>query len=258
MVDVAAFLTPFKLAQVLAVALIGVYTYRKDMLNATGAFTAFAMGALIVLFTSLWWLLLLFALLGLGSAATRWKFKEKQSRKVSEKQGGRRSTRNVIANGAAPAILAVAAPLIADTWGPNVAAVAYVSAIAVAAADTFASEFGSLARKVYLITTWREVPAGVDGGVSLPGQVAALAGGLAISLLGVLFLGVLTTDHLRMSLNAWTILLPVAMGFFGCQVDSVLGATLEGGGLFTKEETNLLSITAGGILGLVLAILLNL
>lgn len=258
MVDVAAFLTPVKLAQVLAVALIGVYTYRKDMLNATGAFTAFAMGALIVLFTSIWWLLLLFALLGLGSAATRWKFKEKQKAKVSEKQGGRRSTRNVIANGVTPAILAVAAPLIADTWGPNVAAVAYVSAIAVAAADTFASEFGSLAKKVYLITTWREVPAGVDGGVSLPGQVAALAGGLAITLLGVLFLGVLTTDHLRMSLNTWTILLPVAMGFFGCQVDSVLGATLEGDGLFTKEETNLLSITAGAVLGLVIAILLQL
>lgn len=256
--DFASFLSAPKLAQVLAVALIGVYTYRKDMLNATGAFTAFAMGALIVLFTNFLWLLLLFALLGLGSAATRFRFKEKQARKVSEKQGGRRSTRNVIANGATPAVLAVAAPLIAGTWGPDVAAVAYVSAIAVAASDTFASEFGSLAKKVYLITTFREVPAGVDGGVSLPGQAAALAGGLAISLLGALFLGILGTGDLVMSVTPWTLLLPVLMGFFGCQVDSVLGATLEGEGLFTKEETNLLSITAGAVLGLVLAILLGL
>lgn len=256
--DVASFLTAPKLAQVLAVALIGVYTYRKDMLNATGAFTAFAMGALIVLFTNFLWLLLLFALLGLGSAATRFRFSEKKARKVSEKQGGRRSTRNVVANGLAPALLAVFAPLIGDTWGANVAAVAYVSAIAVAAADTFASEFGSLAKRVYLITTFRAVPAGVDGGVSLPGQVAALAGGLAISLLGALFLGVLTLGDLRMSVNAWTLLLPVAMGFLGCQVDSVLGATLEGDGLFTKEETNLLSISAGAALGLVLAIFLHL
>ena len=252
------FLTPIKIAQVLAVALVGVYTYRKDMLNATGAFTAFAMGALIVLFTNLLWLVLLFALLGLGSAATRFRFQEKQARKVSEKQGGRRSTRNVVANGATPAVLAVAAPLIADTWGPDVAAVAYVSAIAVAAADTFASEFGSLAKKVYLITTFREVPAGVDGGVSLPGQVAALAGGLAISLLGALLLGVFGTGDLAMQVTPWTVLLPAAMGFLGCQVDSVLGATLEGEGLFTKEETNLLSITAGAALGLVLAILLGL
>lgn len=256
--DFASFLTLPKIAQVLAVAVIGVYTYRKDMLNATGAFTAFAMGALIVLFTNFFWLLLLFALLGLGSAATRFRFKEKQKAKVSEKQGGRRSTRNVIANGATPAVLAVAAPLIAQTWGANVAAVAYVSAIAVAAADTFASEFGSLAKRVYLITTLRPVPAGVDGGVSLQGQVAALAGGLAISLLGALFLGVLTMGAMRMDVTPWTLLLPALMGFFGCQVDSILGATLEGGGLFTKEETNLLSITAGAVLGLVLAILLGL
>lgn len=256
--DVASFLTAPKIAQVLAVALIGVYTYRKDMLNATGAFTAFAMGALIVLFTNFLWLLLLFALLGAGSAATRFRFKEKMARKVSEKQGGRRSTRNVVANGLTPALIAVFAPLIADTWGPDVAGVAYVSAIAVAAADTFASEFGSLAKRVYLITTFREVPAGVDGGVSLPGQVAALAGGLLISVLGALLLGVLTMGDLRMSVNAWTLLLPVGMGFLGCQVDSVLGATLEGEGLFTKEETNLLSITAGAALGLVLAIALGL
>lgn len=253
--------TPLKLAQVLAVGLVGVYTYRKDMLNATGAFTAFAMGALIVLFTNLFWLLLLFALLGLGSAATRFRFQEKQARKVSEKAGGRRSTRNVIGNGAAPAILAIAAPVIATTWSPDVAAVAYVSAVAVAAADTFASEFGSLATRVRLITTFRRVPAGVDGGVSWQGQAAALAGGLVIALLGVLLLAVapmwFATEAPVMAINAWTILIPTAMGFLGCQVDSVLGATLEGDGLFTKEETNLVAISVGAALGLGLAIALG-
>ena len=93
------------------------FTYRKEMLDAAGAFSAFLMGALIVLFTNILWLFLLFALLGLGSAATRFRWSEKQAAKVSEKQGGRRSTRNVIANGLAPAILAVSAPLIARTWG---------------------------------------------------------------------------------------------------------------------------------------------
>src|SRR5687767_13756522 len=229
------FFTLPKLAQVLAVGLVGVYTYRKDMLNAAGAFAAFAMGSLIVLFTNFLWLLLLFALLGLGSAATRWRFGEKQARKVSEKAGGRRSTRNVVANGATPAVLALAAPFIADSsWGPDVAAVAYVSAIAVAAADTFASEFGSLAKRVRMITTLKVVPAGVDGGVSWQGQAAALCGALLISLLGALFLGVFGAGALKMSVTPWTILLPTLMGFFGCQVDSVLGATLEGGGLFTK------------------------
>lgn len=253
--------TPAKLLQVLAVSLVGVFTYRKDMLNATGAFTAFVMGALIVLFTNLLWLFLLFALLGLGSAATRFRFAEKQAKKVSEKQGGRRSTRNVIANGATPAVFAVLAPLVASAFGPSVAGVAFVSAIAVAAADTFASEFGSLAKRVRMITTFKVVPAGVDGGVSWQGQAAAFVGGLLISLLGALFLGIaplwIHTDAPRMHVSWLTILLPTLMGFFGCQVDSVLGATLEGGGLFTKEETNLLSISAGAVLGLVLALVLH-
>src|SRR5581483_249041 len=200
MVDAASFLAPAKLLQVLAVAAIGVYTYRKDMLNVAGAFTAFAMGALIVLFTNFSWLLLLFALLALGSAATRFRYAEKERAKLSEKAGGRRSTRNVIANGLTPAILAVAAPFLGALWGPDVAAVAYVSAIAVAASDTLASEFGSLAKRVYLITNLKQVPAGVDGGVSFPGQMAALAGGAIIALLGWLFLGVLTGGALRMSL----------------------------------------------------------
>ena len=50
--------------------------------------------------------------------------------------------------------------------------------------------------------------------------------------------------------------IPVAMGFLGCQVNSVLGATLEGEGLFTKEETNLVSIAVGGVGGFALALLL--
>jgi len=250
------FLAPVKLAQVLAVALIGVYTYRKDMLNAAGAFSAFLMGALIVLFTNFWWLLLLFALLGLGSAATRFRFAEKKAAKVSEKGGGRRSTRNVVGNGLAPAVLAVSAPLAAQNFGADVAAVAYVSAVAVAAADTFASEFGSLARNVYLITTFRKVPAGVDGGVSLPGTLAALVGGLVMAGLGTLLLGLVQAGDLRMSVSWWTFGIPALAGFVGCQVDSVLGATLEGDGLFTKEETNLVAIAAGGLLGFALAALL--
>lgn len=259
MVDVvAAFTDPAKIAQILAVGVIGVYTYRKDMLNAAGAFTATLMGALIVLFTNFLWLLLLFMLLGLGSAVTRFRFAEKQAKKVSEKSGGRRSTRNVIGNGLAPTVLAVAAPFIAaSSWGANAAAVAYVSSIAVAAADTFASEFGSLAKNVRMITTLKRVPAGVDGGVSLVGQVAALGGALVISLLGALFLGVLTPGELQLDVTPWTILIPTLMGFLGCQVDSVLGATLEGDGLFTKEETNLFSIIAGAALGLTLAVTLG-
>jgi len=254
-------LLPAKVLQVLAVGLIGVYTYRRDMLNAAGAFTATLMGAIIVLFTNVFWLLMLFALLGLGSAVTRFRFSAKQAAKVAEKKGGRRSTRNVIANGLTPAILAALAPGIAERWSPTVAAIAFVSAIAVAAADTFASEFGSLATRVRLITTWRRVPAGVDGGVSWPGQFAALAGGATMAGLGYVLVGVLSpwfSASAPAPQLAWPLLaIPALVGFAGCQIDSLVGATLEGGGLFTKEETNLAAITFGGAAGLALAVIIG-
>ncbi len=240
----ADYVTLEKGVQVAAVAAIGVYSYQREMLNALGAFTAFAMGAAIVFFTNIFWLLLLVALLGLGSAATRFRYAEKAARKVAEKAGGRRRSRNVIANGLVPTVAAVASPLVVDQWGGAAAAVTYVTAVAVAASDTLASEFGSLSKRVIMITTLKPVPAGTDGGVSLVGQLAALGGAASIALLGAFFCGVLTIGAWAMPVNAWTIGIPAVMGFVGCQIDSVLGGTLEVHGLVTKEEVNFLSIAA--------------
>lgn len=252
--DVLRLLTPFqwKALQIAVVLAIGVYTYRKKMLNVAGAATAAAMGITIVLATNIWWLALLFALLAMGSAATRFRFADKQSRHVAEKAGGRRSTKNVLANGLPAALLAVLAPLLDGPLGATPVAVAYASAVAVAASDTLASEFGSLADRVYMITTFRRVPAGTDGGFSAVGQFAALGGGFILAVLAAFFLGFLARD-MRIS---WLALgIPTLCGFVGCQVDSLLGATLEGEGLLTKEEVNGLSIAVGGILGLLLAVL---
>src|SRR5438445_650588 len=43
------------------------------------------------------------------------------------------------------------------------------------------------------------------------------------------------------------VLIPVAIGFLGCQLDSVLGATLERRGLVSKKTVNLVSTTTGAI-----------
>ncbi|HLE96358.1 MAG TPA: DUF92 domain-containing protein [Candidatus Thermoplasmatota archaeon] len=258
--DLIAFFSPraWKTLQLALVVAIGVYTYRRRMLNAAGAFTAVACGAAIVLATSIVWLVLLFALLAIGSAATRFHYSEKEARKVAEKAGGRRRTRNVLANGLPATIVAILVPFLSGSLGYTPLAVAYVSAVAVAASDTLASEFGSLAKRVYLITTLRRVPAGTDGGFSAVGQAAAVAGALALAVLGWLFLGYIPEVFGLvpwMEVRPLTLLIPTLAGFFGCQVDSVLGATLEGEGLLTKEEVNGLSIAAGAILGLLLAVL---
>ena len=44
------------------------------------------------------------------------------------------------------------------------------------------------------------------------------------------------------------VLIPATIGFLGCQIDSVLGATLERRGLVNKKTVNLVSTTSGAIL----------
>ena len=44
------------------------------------------------------------------------------------------------------------------------------------------------------------------------------------------------------------LVIPAIIGFVGCQIDSVIGATLERKGLVNKKTTNLLATCTGAIL----------
>ncbi|MDZ7694210.1 MAG: DUF92 domain-containing protein [Balneolaceae bacterium] len=61
-------------------------------------------------------------------------------------------------------------------------------AVAVATADTWATELGSqrFNAKTYLITTFQKIKPQTDGGVSVPGTLAAITGSLIISIVAVL------------------------------------------------------------------------
>src|SRR3989475_12422882 len=60
--------------------------------------------------------------------------------------------------------------------------VIFLSALAVAGADTLASEIGVLSRRTVLITTGQPVPPGTDGGVSPLGQLCAIGAALYTSI----------------------------------------------------------------------------
>ena len=44
------------------------------------------------------------------------------------------------------------------------------------------------------------------------------------------------------------IVIPAVVGFLGCQIDSVLGATLERRGIVGKRTVNLVSTSLGGLI----------
>jgi len=251
-------------AQVVAVGLFAWVPYHKGWLTASAAGVAFVLGAAIVLSTSVLWLLVLVSLLLFSSLATRFRYADKVARGTAEAKGGARRVRNVLSNGLAPTAVAVLTPFILLLDGgvdwAHVAALTFLSAVAAAGADTMASELGSLSDRVYLITSWRRVPPGTDGGISLPGQMAALLGAGIIAGLGLLLLGLVAPEvglppAMRLGWVGPAVI--VLAGFFGCQVDSLAGATLELRGYVNKEEVNLLGITAGAALGFALGVVLG-
>ena len=105
----------------------------------------------------------------------------------------------------------------------------YISHYACAAADTWASELGILSiSKPRLVTTFflREVPPGTNGGMSILGTVASLAGGAFIGLVFWLMSFFTVTGDVPSNQFAAVIIGAVA-GLLGSLFDSIMGATLQ-------------------------------
>ncbi len=97
---------------------------------------------------------------------------------------------------------------------------AAAGAIATATADTWATELGSykFGGKTYLISNFKNVKAGSEGGISLRGTVAGILGSLMIAVASVLLFSISWTTGIVTIFGA---------GFIGCLADSYFGATLQ-------------------------------
>jgi len=240
---------------VLLCGVLSALAYVKGVLTLDGAAAAFLVGLLVGVFGQFTWLLLLLFFLLSSFVATRYRFALKEALGVQEGRRGERRASNVLANGLAP--VAVALLAFSDTmslpW--SVSGLMYISVLAVAGADTLASEIGVLSPNAYLILSWRKVRPGTDGAVSLLGTLCALGAALYTALFGWLFLNLDPPAYdFASTMPANTILLaiPVIAGFVGCQIDSLLGETLESRGYIGKRTVNLVATSSGGVIAYVL------
>ena len=124
-------------------------------------------------------------------------------------RGGRRTARQVIANGGAAALAALL-----GSWP------AAAGALAAAAADTWATEIGSFSpTPPRLITSWAPVTRGTSGGITALGTAGGLAGALTMGALA----------HLLPPPGAAPGIAGIAgAGIAGMLFDSLLGATGQG------------------------------
>ena len=172
-------------------------------------------------------------LMVVGTGVTRLGYARKEALGVAEGRGGRRGIGSVVANagaGVAFAFLAGVTPF------SGAFTIAMVAAFATALFDTTATEFGqAFGRRHVLITTWRAVPEGTTGGVSLVGTMAGMLGATLLAGVGW-----------AMGLVAGTAVLAVIFGAFcGSTLDSFLGAITGKGSRSHHHLRNLANTVAG-------------
>ena len=155
---------------------------RLPLLTRAGWVHAGALGT--ILLGSLGWQgwLAVVLYLVLGSAVTKLGFRDKQRRGLAEGRGGSRGPENVWGSAATGAALAL---LIGAGAEPrSVLLVGFAASFAAKLADTFGSEIGKRwGRTTVLITSFRRVPPGTEGAISLEGTLASALGSLLMSVL---------------------------------------------------------------------------
>jgi uncharacterized protein (TIGR00297 family) len=181
--------------------------FRLKVLSSSGAVTAFLTGVIIFGAGGVQWISPLIVFFILSSVIS--KFRRAESGKHSN-----RNIYQVLANGGVPMVVA----LLHFYYQFPFMYIFYLSAIAAATADTWATEIGFFSRKQPRnILTWQTVKRGDSGGITVLGTVGSLAGAAFIALCGIFF--EISTTH---------ILIVTLAGFAGSLIDSLLGASVQG------------------------------
>jgi uncharacterized protein (TIGR00297 family) len=132
-------------------------------------------------------------------------------------QKSARDYRQVLANGLLPASCVIAYALTSHSnWY-----LIFLGTLACATADTWGTEIGLLSnKKPVSIINGRMVEQGISGGITLPGALASVVGGISIAIVGILISPIDFAFLPSVTIISLT-------GLFGSVVDSILGATVQ-------------------------------
>lgn len=209
-----------------------------------------ALGTLIYFYAN-WQGYVLFGLfVGLGSALSKMELKKKTEERTAEANEGKRGVANVAANLLVPALCCALYPLL---HGRPSLLMAFAGAIAAALADTASSEIGVLSpQEPRLITTFKPVPHGTNGAVSLLGTTGAVVACTVITFAAYGTGFVQLASGSAKALSSWVLAGACTAiflaGLFGTAVDSLLGATVEDKFKFVgKGAVNFMCTLTGAI-----------
>lgn len=229
--------------RVLTLAYIVYRSYSHRSLTNTGIAAAFVTGLIHSLPPSNIFLVLIVIFYLTSSKATKFKedLKSKKTKtardtNVLTTSHTQRTHIQVLANSIVASILIIALIFTKDNFTQDILKAGVISQYAAVIADTWSSELGILSKRdPFLITSFKSVPPGTNGGISKTGLLSGLAGASLISAASVV------------TYNESRILLWVYFSFtglLGSIIDSILGAYLQSSVIDKKD--GLVLETLGG------------
>ncbi|WP_310832623.1 DUF92 domain-containing protein [Paenibacillus pedocola] len=195
--------------------------YRKRSLSFSGMIAAFVMGTIYFGAGNAFWFGILLLFFISSSLLSKLHHENKAELELTYDKTGTRDAGQVFANGGMGMLLVLlnaVYPL--ELWG-----FLFIGVMATVTSDTWATEIGTLAKKPpRSVLTGKVLPAGTSGGVSLPGTLAAAAGGALIGAASWLLRAASgMEDHSFLLLS----LAGLIGGLAGAFADSILGATVQ-------------------------------
>eukprot|EP00794_Sanderia_malayensis_P013002 gene13001-14341_t len=229
---------------------ISVRGYRKKSLSLSGAISAVIVGFCLTLANYCYFLSLI-CFFFTSSFWTKWKSEKKKKIEEQFKEGGQRNWLQVFCNGGFPVVISCVyllevgcreSPInYAKDFIASALNIALLGALACCNGDTWSSEIGTAVgpKTPRLITTFKRVPVGTNGAISIIGTLSSVVGGLVIGLVYYLTVTVFCNlDHFSGTYPPqWPIIIIGTLaGFVGSIVDSILGATLQYSGYCERER----------------------
>jgi uncharacterized protein (TIGR00297 family) len=210
---------------------IAYLAHRAGALNRSGALAAGVLGTIVFGLGGVGWALVMLTFF-ISSSGLSKVFKGKKAASESDfAKGSNRDAWQVVANGGVAGVFALVY-FLSKTFSPEYGLipllwVGFAASLAGANADTWGTELGVLnPRQPVLVTSFRRVPQGTSGAVSLLGSLAALGGSALVA--GVAVAMEMMGWAPALGLPAWAVFAVItAAGWLGALVDSLLGATLQ-------------------------------
>ena len=176
----------------------------------------------------------------LGSLVTKIGYKFKNEKGIAEKRGGKRGPENVWGSAATGLFFAIMVKL--NFTNLVFYKIGFAASFAAKLADTFGSEIGKrFGRNTYLITSFRKVERGTEGGISLEGTAASAFGAIFMSLI-MFILNIISTKY--------QFLIVAISGFLATISESFIGAKFQDKYKLSNELVNSIQTSISSIIAI--------